>query len=73
MKCPHCKAEIALVDSMHGHIVCNEPERHYWLENPTTVIVTRNGEEIPASLHGDLRKAHGIGRTRHTCFEEVLQ
>lgn len=71
MKCLYCGAPIARIDSMHGFLICNEPERPYWLANPTTIIVTPNGEEIPARLTGDLHTAHGIGRTLHTCFEDI--
>lgn len=46
---------------------CDAAERHYWLKNPTTTIVTPNGEEIFAGLQGELRDAHGIGRTVHIC------
>lgn len=67
-KCRKCGAEVVKIKLGDGRVAtCDADERYYWLENPTTTIVTPNGEEIFASLQGELRDAHGIGRTVHIC------
>jgi len=68
-KCKHCGAEIIKIDTPNGAVVCDADPTTYWVNNPTTEIITPNGERIYCRLNGELEKAHGIGYLKHTCFQ----
>ena len=71
MKCKECGREIIRIDTGNGRMVCNANPVAYWLSgNPNTSILTPNGETIYCVLKGKPEKAHGIGHTLHTCFQE---
>lgn len=70
MKCKHCGQEIVRVVTAQGPVVCNAPAVAYWLtDSPDTEILTPNGESIYCTLAGKPNEAHGIGYTKHTCFQ----
>ena len=71
MKCKECGQEIVKIETAGTKMVCNAPPVHYWLSNnPNASILTKNGETIYCVLKGKLEKAHGIGYTLHTCFQD---
>lgn len=66
--CRKCGSEVVKIKLGDGRVaVCDVEEKHYWLKHPTVTVVTPNGEEIFASLQGELKDACGIGRTVHIC------
>lgn len=70
MKCKYCGQKIIKVRTANATIICNDELITYWLSsNPDNEILTPNGESIYCKLKGNVNTAHGIGRTRHTCFE----
>ena len=71
MKCKQCEREIIRIDTMHGEAICNAAPVSYWLSShPNTSILTPNGKTVYCVLKGEPEKAHGIGYTMHTCFQE---
>jgi len=71
MNCKECGRGIKKIDTVNGRMVCNADPVTYWLSShPNTSILTPNGETIYCVLKGKPEKAHGIGYTLHTCFQE---
>ena len=72
MKCRYCKKEIIKIATYKDTLICDAEPLIYWLSrNPTTSVVTPNGETIKCVLNGDNQEAHGVGFALHSCrFDE---
>ena len=71
MKCKDCGREIIRIETYGDKAVCNADPVTYWLSgHPNTGILTPNGKTVYCVLKGEPEKAHGIGYTMHTCFQE---
>ena len=71
MRCKQCEREIVKIDTAFGKMVCNAGPVLYWLShNPNASILTPNGQTVYCVLKEKTEKAHGIGYTLHTCFQE---
>lgn len=66
--CPKCGSEIVHIELSDGRVaVCDADSCLYWMENPNRTVITPNGEEVYASLYGEIKSAFGIARPIHSC------